>query len=85
MVRRRNNVFLGATMAGKVKQPTLAQRYQVKLRGQWIEAQFGIRIMEVFLQYELEDGTTGTAPPSDWRINQTRGEAIQRQNERLGS
>jgi hypothetical protein len=82
MVRRRNE-SLAAIIVRKGEQTTLTQRYQVKLHGQWIEAQSGIRIMEVFLQYELKDGTTGTAQPSDWRINRTLVEATQYQNKRL--
>jgi hypothetical protein len=84
MVRRPND-FLEANKAGKPEPTTSAQRYQVKLHGQWIEVQFGIRISEVFLHYELADGTTGTARPSDWRLNQTLVDARKRRNKNIRS
>jgi hypothetical protein len=82
-VVRQLNDSIEANKALKAQQTT--SRYQVRLRGRWTEVKFGVRIMEVFLQYELEDGTTGTARPSDWRLNRTRFEETKRRNKALGS
>ncbi len=77
MMRRRDD-SLEANMAGNAELATSTKRYQVKLLGQWIEAQSGVRVMEEFLYYELEDGTTGMARPSDWRLNRTIFKATKR-------
>jgi hypothetical protein len=71
--------------AAKAEQTKSPQRYQVRLHGQWTEVQYGVRVMEEFLHYELEDGTTGTARPLDWRLNRTVVETTRRRKKRLGS
>ena len=43
-------------------------RYEVKLRGEWRKTKSGLRIEDVFLIYELFDGTTGKVGPEDWRL-----------------
>ena len=47
-------------------------RYQIKLQGKWVKAKTGLRIEDVFLFYELFDGTTGKVGPQDWRLEPFR-------------
>ena len=47
-------------------------RYQIKWRGEWVKIKSGIRIEDVFLIYELYDGTTGKVGPEEWRLDRLR-------------
>jgi len=47
-------------------------RYEIKLHGEWRKTKSGVRIEDIFLIYELFDGTTGKVGPEDWRLDRLR-------------
>ena len=47
-------------------------RYEIKLRGKWLKTKYGVRVEDVFLIYELSDGTTGKVGPENWRLDRLR-------------
>ena len=71
MIKRNEQILTGKN---KTSRPG---RYQIRWCGEWVTAKSGIRIRDVFLSYELYDGTSGTAGPDAWRLNRgLRGEPI---------